>query len=639
MGERSALSPSAYAVLHTFAPFRRLGAAQREELAARFREQTHAKGAVLFREGDPGASFYIVVSGQVEVRAGDRVVAYFGPGECFGEMALLTGAPRSATVVVVLDCRLLVLDGRAFSHLLRSEPRLYQELAAILSRRVFSTSRGEGSRRRNEVVLIHDARPWAAREALLRTLVGSLERELGREIAIVTVVRSASNRLGLRRSRSDLVLACDERKPAAVRDALAAQLAKQGTTVPLSLVVAGDGLTDSLHELERLADTVVVFGEPPRRDDAASEPHRRIVVHDRTLASTAASAVSSAGNILLPAVEPWRSRAVGSLARVLTRRSVGLALGSGAAYGLSHIGVLKVLDDAGVPLDFIAGASIGAIVGAAYALGLSPQEIHEAIMRAGNRAALLKMWRSLVRMAMDVNLVSAGMFSGSEFLSFLGALGLMRDSRFADLVRPFRAVATDIQTGARVDICDGAVGDAVRASVSAPWVFSPHRIGDHVLIDGGMVDPVPSETVRAMGADLVIAVNVVPALDPRTPNPLDAMLHRLDWLNPLAYLSARPHLPNSFDVVAKTLLIMQHELGKARASEADVLINPQLGQFWLLEFWSAAAMIEKGAESAREALPKIQALREPSAAADVAATHPTAAPRRRSTRRARGARA
>src|SRR5438552_278773 len=119
MRERSTLSPSAYTVLHTFPPFRGLGAAQREELAGRFHEQRHAKGTVLFREGDAGESFYIVVSGQVEVRAGGRVVAYFGPGECFGEMALLTGAPRSATVVVVLDCRLLTLDGSAFARLLR----------------------------------------------------------------------------------------------------------------------------------------------------------------------------------------------------------------------------------------------------------------------------------------------------------------------------------------------------------------------------------------------------------------------------------------------------------------------------------------------------------------------------------------
>src|SRR5262249_35588167 len=200
-------------------------------------------------------------------------------------------------------------------------------------------------------------------------------------------------------------------------------------------------------------------------------------------------------------------------------------------------------------------------------------------------------------------------------------------------VVPFRAVATDIETGARVEVSEGLIGDAVRASVSAPWVFSPHRIGDHVLIDGGMVDPVPSETVRAMGADLVIAVNVVPPPDPRARTPLGVMLPRFDWLNPFAYFSSRPRLPNSFDVVAKTLLIMQHELGKARATEADVLINPELGQFWLLEFWSAAAMIDKGADGARAALAQIRALREPPGPdGEVRRARRTAVPRPRPAR-------
>src|SRR5262249_39125770 len=160
---------------------------------------------------------------------------------------------------------------------------------------------------------------------------------------------------------------------------------------------------DGLGALETLADTLLVFGTPVGNGATASDARRHIIVHDRALNTTKTTAVAAAGSVVLPAVEPWRGRAIGTLARVITRRTVGLALGSGAAYGLSHIGVLEVFDEAAVPLDFIAGASIGAIVGAAYALGLSPAELREAIMKAGNRTALLKMWRSLVRMALDVN--------------------------------------------------------------------------------------------------------------------------------------------------------------------------------------------------------------------------------------------
>src|SRR4030095_7527663 len=111
---------------------------------------------------------------------------------------------------------------------------------------------------------------------------------------------------------------------------------------------------------------------------------------------------------------------------------------------------------------------------------------------------------------------------------------------------------------------------AMRASFSAPWIFSPFRIGEHVLIDGGMSDPVPAETARSMGVDLVIGVNVVPPVFPQAQNPLEAVLRGLARLNPFA-VGADFRLPNSFDVVVRTLQIMQHELGNNRAAEADLL--------------------------------------------------------------------
>ncbi len=107
-----------------------------------------------------------------------------------------------------------------------------------------------------------------------------------------------------------------------------------------------------------------------------------------------------------------------------------------------------------------------------------------------------------------------------------------------------------------------------------------------------------------MGADLVIAVNVIPRLDPRAQNPLATILGAIDWLNPLSYFEGR-RLPNSFDVVMKSLLILQHELGNSRVGEADILINPTLGEFWFLEFWNAPALIEKGAAAALAVVPAI----------------------------------
>src|SRR5262249_12906126 len=183
--------------------------------------------------------------------------------------------------------------------------------------------------------------------------------------------------------------------------------------------------------------------------------------------------------------------------------------------------------------------------------------------------------------------------------------GPIEGRTFADLEIPFRAVATDIATGARVELIDGDLCAAMRASFSAPWIFSPFRIGEHILIDGGMSDPVPAETARSMGADLVIGGNVVPPVYPEAQNPLEAALRLVARGKPIASRDAL-RLPNSFDVVVRILQIMQHELGNDRAGEADVLVQPDLRTFWVLEFWKAAAIIDEGRRAAEAALPTIR---------------------------------
>jgi NTE family protein len=310
--------------------------------------------------------------------------------------------------------------------------------------------------------------------------------------------------------------------------------------------------------------------------------------------------------VSLPAEAAGRSRVLDRLARHLTRRSVGLALGSGAAWGLAHIGVLDVLERAEVPIDLVAGASMGAIVGAHYALGFRPAQLEEMATSVRALGDLLRILPRLLYLAVDVNLMQPGMFAGGHFQQVLESLGPIRGKTFADLEIPFRAVATDVTTGARVEIADGEVSDALRASFSAPWIFSPFRIGQHVLIDGGMSDPVPAETARAMGADLVIGVNVVPPVYPQARNPLEAALRLLGHVNPFSFRND-DQLPSSFDVVVRTLQIMQHELGNVRAGEADLLIHPDLRNQWVLEFWAAAEMIEQGRRAAEAALPEIRA--------------------------------
>ena len=213
-----------------------------------------------------------------------------------------------------------------------------------------------------------------------------------------------------------------------------------------------------------------------------------------------------------------------------------------------------------IPIDVVAGASMGAIVGGHCALGFTPARLEEIATSVRNIPDIVRILPRLLYLAVDFNVRRPGLFAGDHFQRVLESLGPIKGSTFADLETPFRAIATDVGSVARVELADGNLSDAMRASFSAPWIFSPFRIGEHILIDGGMSDPVPAATVRSMGADLVIGVNVVPPVYPQAQNPLEVALRALERVNPMAFGNPT-RLPNSFDVVVRTLQIMQHELG------------------------------------------------------------------------------
>jgi NTE family protein len=181
---------------------------------------------------------------------------------------------------------------------------------------------------------------------------------------------------------------------------------------------------------------------------------------------------------------------------------VGLALGAGSAAAMAEIGAIEVLRDAGIPIHCVAGSSAGAVVGAAYASG----KISEL------RECLAGLSRSGVMRLFDLAWPREGFLHGRR------ALDLIRPQlgeRIETLALPFAAVATDLRSGQEVQITRGPVFDAVRASVAFPGIFRPWRIGGRLLVDGGLVNPVPVSACRALGADFVIAINVLPLVDER----------------------------------------------------------------------------------------------------------------------------
>lgn len=257
------------------------------------------------------------------------------------------------------------------------------------------------------------------------------------------------------------------------------------------------------------------------------------------------------------------------------RKTVGLALGSGGARGLAHIGVIKALEENGIPIDYIAGASSGALVGGLYATTFNSEYL-ESIAASTN-------WRELIGL-IDLRLDN-GIIAGNRLTMFIEShIGA---TTFNELGIPLTVLATDLRTGESVEITSGKVSDAIRASVSLPFVFSPIERDEQLLLDGGLTEPVPVQAVRAMGADIVIAVN------------LDAQS---------IVANAYDKKINAYTTTLRSLDILRYQLVKENVTDADIVLVPQTGEVLWHEFVDDGTLIQAGERAVEEQLDAIRAL-------------------------------
>lgn len=250
---------------------------------------------------------------------------------------------------------------------------------------------------------------------------------------------------------------------------------------------------------------------------------------------------------------------------------VGLALGGGGARGFAEIGVLRVLEQEKVPIAAVAGTSVGSLVGALYAdTGrVLDAEFHAVSVTEED----LFDYRAFA-------VFSGGFVKGERLRQFLGAN--LRSRTIEQMKVPFAAVAVDVAAGKTVVFRSGPVAPAIHASCAIPGVFVPVTIGGRTYVDGGVMNPVPADVVRSMGADVVIAVAIPAATPSAVPT------------NPVA-------------VAYQSVMIMSAEIGRLRAREADVVVTPDVTGVAYDDFTQKKRLIAAGEEAARKALPAIRA--------------------------------
>jgi NTE family protein len=293
----------------------------------------------------------------------------------------------------------------------------------------------------------------------------------------------------------------------------------------------------------------------------------------------------------------------------MNRKRIGLALGCGSARGWAHIGIIRALKDLGIEPDVITGTSIGALVAAAHAGG-SLERLEEWVRRLR--------WTDVVAL-MDVGLSRGGLIGGDKLMRWLGE-GI-EDGPIEQCQLPYGAVATDLARGDEVWLRSGPLLDAVRASIALPGLFSPVRFGDHWLVDGGLVNPVPISLCRALGAERVIAVDLGTDLLDRHPlpgrhrepaggpafdeSPLSRQLRV--FLGGLKLRNSNHDGPSMLDVMARSINVMSARISRSRMAgdPPDVLLTPRLARIGLLEFHRAPEAIEEGVREVHRAADRL----------------------------------
>ncbi|MDP6688502.1 MAG: patatin-like phospholipase family protein [Alphaproteobacteria bacterium] len=294
----------------------------------------------------------------------------------------------------------------------------------------------------------------------------------------------------------------------------------------------------------------------------------------------------------------------------MTRPRIGLAMGSGVGRGWAHIGVLKGLAKAGIEVDVVAGTSIGALVAGVHLAG--QMDALESWALGLNRMRIMRY--------LDLSMQSGGIIGGRRLGRLLNEnLG---DLSIEHLPKPFIAVATELATGHEIWLRQGSLVQALRASYALPGIFPPVEFEDHPLVDGALVNPVPVSVCRAMGARLVIAVNLNAdmlgsELKPGGParkgsdgggNKGTGGADGGNGAGLLDSLFRKDGTPSMFNVMAGALNILQDRLGRSRLAgePPDVTIAPRVGHVGLLDFDCAEELIELGEAAVERSMPFLE---------------------------------
>lgn len=570
-----------------------------ENLLGELNSVAVAGGEWLFHQGDPADALYFLVRGRLQVwvapekRHGDREARMVGevtPGESVGEIGLLTGGVRTAGIRAIRDSQLLALDRQAFEHFAREHPDLVMQLAGgIATRLTERTKVGSSSSRNLRTVAIVplDELPWLGE--FCERLTGELQKR-GATLCM------NSESLGAQGAPVDSVSPGDD-----IPDSLGRWLDARERDHRLLIYVADRNDKAWSRLCVRQADMIFLVadggGTPQQRDWEKS----LLDTEGATTATRALILRHASGEAPITGTGRWLAdrdvefhlhlRAghpdeVGRVVRMLSGNSVGLVLGGGAARGFAEVGVYRALHEAGVPVDWVGGTSIGGIIGAAIALDRGPDYVTE-----NSREAFVK---------------------GKPFGDYtLPVMSLIRGKRMERLTRqhlqgniedlpiPFFCISTLLDSGEMRIHEQGPLWRALRATAALPGMLPPAVVEQRLVVDGAVVNNLPVDIMRRKPVGRVVAVDVSTRKTYKVdydelPSPWQVLSGRF-LPGPRKY-----RVPGVISVLMKSAEIGTAEKVRELGDNADLLLRPPVSKFGLTDIKSFDRIVETGYDYARE---------------------------------------
>ncbi|MBI5144210.1 MAG: patatin-like phospholipase family protein [Candidatus Omnitrophica bacterium] len=606
----------------------------------------YKKDDILYKELDLADALYCVITGRLKayVRRDGKaeVLEYLKRGKYVGIISLLTGEPHSVTVQAVNDSIVLKISKDEFGNILKHIPHLAIHFGQTLSRRLKRKDVREKKIFESTIISIMATSERIGTTTYAVNFALSLKLQTRKKIILVILDSAGEDVIGLLGITAPLnPIAADRpffddsniniaifKHPSGI-DILNIRHKNGGNAYLIQLLSFLTGeyhyvvvdlpshidktsfeslkQSDMLHiltasdetnlhmtgslisELEKSSTDIslkikVIISEHGKTPIATHLKRQEILKHDifATLPEIDKSGEGGIDISKIPLVTEYPeceySKAVRRISREAGDCLIGLALSSGAAMGLAHAGILKIIEKERIPIDIVVGTSTGALIGALWASGKDTAEMEEIASRFRRKIAIFRL--------IDLAFPKRGLIKGREVRRFL--LSQFGDMTFYDLKLPFKIIACDIEKREEVVLDRGSLVDCLMASIAIPGVFEPVTIEGRCLVDGGIINPLPTNLLMRLGVSKIIAVNALPS-------PSDVQ-------------RSKRKVSNIFDVIVNSIQASEYLLAERSCQDADVAMHPVVPTVDWYEFYESAKVVKRGEEEALKYLPQLKEL-------------------------------